>query len=48
MTDFVSLTESVITDYPNRAEADLLVSTLAQFSLYVHKGGLKPDAFHFY
>ena len=21
---------------------------LAQFSLYVHKGGLKPDAFHFY
>ena len=21
---------------------------LAQFSLYVHKGGLKPDSFHFY
>ena len=21
---------------------------LAQFSLYVHKGGLKPDPFHFY
>ena len=21
---------------------------MAQFSLYVHKGGLKPDAFHFY
>ena len=21
---------------------------LAQFSLYVHKGGLKPDAFHFF
>ena len=20
---------------------------LAQFSLYVHKGGLKPDSFHF-
>ena len=21
---------------------------LAQFSLYVHKGGLKPDSFHFF
>ena len=21
---------------------------LAQFSLYVHKGGLKPDSFHYY
>ena len=21
---------------------------LAQFSLYVHKGGIKPDSFHFY
>ena len=21
---------------------------LAQFSLYVHKGGLKPDSFHFH
>ena len=21
---------------------------LAQFSLYVHKGGLKPDSFHFW
>ena len=21
---------------------------LAQFSLYVHKGGLRPDSFHFY
>ena len=21
---------------------------LARFSLYVHKGGLKPDSFHFY
>ena len=21
---------------------------LAQFSLYVHKGGLKPDSFHLY
>ena len=25
----------------------MLVHTLAQFSLYVHKGGLKPDSFHF-
>ena len=24
------------------------VVLLAQFSLYVHKGGLKPDSFHFY
>ena len=25
-----------------------LLYLLAQFSLYVHKGGLKPDSFHFY
>ena len=29
--------------------AVLLAETqLAQFSLYVHKGGLKPDSFHFF
>ena len=26
----------------------LFQAWLAQFSLYVHKGGLKPDSFHFY
>ena len=30
----------------NRFESDQEV-LLAQFSLYVHKGGLKPDSFHF-
>ena len=27
--------------------ASILNPYMAQFSLYVHKGGLKPDSFHF-
>ena len=42
-----------VVDLPDKDECDKglclshIVFLLAQFSLYVHKGGLKPDSFHF-
>ena len=42
------LTFGLNTVYLNRAMYGKLESLLlAQFSLYVHKGGLMPDSFHF-
>ena len=42
--NFESLVWRTVSSHSSHHPQDVL---LAQFSLYVHKGGLKPDSFHF-
>ena len=42
---FESFVWRTVSSYSSHYPQEVL---LAQFSLYVHKGGLKPDSFHFY
>ena len=34
-------------EFRNLCLEDSVISIISQFSLYVHKGGIKPDSFHF-
>ena len=43
--NFESCVWSTVSSHSSHHPQEVL---LAQFSLYVHKGGLKPDSFHFY
>ena len=44
-SNFVSCVWRTVSSQSSHHPQEVL---LAQFSLYVHKGGLKPDSFHFY
>ena len=44
-TSFESCVWRTVSSHSSHHSQEVL---LAQFSLYVHKGGLKPDSFHFY
>ena len=44
-SNFESCVWRTVSSQPSHHPQEVL---LAQFSLYVHKGGLKPDSFHFY
>ena len=44
-SNFESCVWRTVTSHSSHHPQEVL---LAQFSLYVHKGGLKPDSFHFY
>ena len=43
-SNFESFVWRTVSSHSSHHPQDVL---LAQFSLYVHKGGLKPDSFHF-
>ena len=44
-SNFESCVCRTVSSHPSHHPPEVL---LAQFSLYVHKGGLMPDSFHFY
>ena len=44
-SNFVSCVWRTVSSQSSHHPQEVL---LAQFSLYVHKGGLKPDSFHFH